>query len=130
LNVWKNEVDQSRYCFEHFSVSSHRGAGCCHFGGLSSPVMNWYGAYFEPQRFTAGYDCWITAQKADANGAEADLAIEGSSGDKTTVLYVAGAGDWCAEYNGQMVDCVMGVEGCLEITLPKASSGKLIIKRK
>ena len=130
LDVWKNEVDQSRYCFEHFSVSSHRGAGCCHFGGLSSPVMNWYGAYFEPQRFTAGYDCWITAQKADENGAEAELAIEGNIGDKTTVLYVAGSGDWCAEYNGAAVDCQVGVEGCLEITLPKNSSGKLVIKRK
>ena len=92
--------------------------------------MNWYGAYFEPQRFTAGYDCWITAQKADSNGAEAELSIEGNAADQTTLLYVAGSGDWCAEYNGQAVDCVMGVEGCLEITLPKASSGKLVIKRK
>ena len=60
LNVWKNEVDRSFYCFEHFSISSGRGAGCCHFGGLSSPVLNWYGAYFRPGRLTGGFDCCIT----------------------------------------------------------------------
>lgn len=130
LKLWKNEVDQSRYCFEHFSVSSHRGAGCCHFGGLSSPVLNWYGAYFDKQRFTTGYDCWITSQNTSADRAEAELKIAGNSEDMTTVLYVAGDGEWQAEYNGKSVECVVGVPGCLEIALPKNSSGKLVITRK
>ena len=129
LNLWKNEVDQSRYCFEHFSVSSHRGAGCCHFGGLSSPVLNWYGAYFAPQRFTAGYDCWILQQNTSADGAEAELKIAGESGTCTTLLYVAGEGDWSVEYNNAPVAFESGVPGCLEITLPKNSSGKLTVKR-
>ncbi len=130
LDLWKNEVDQSRYCFEHFSVSSHRGAGCCHFGGLSSPVLNWYGAYFDKQRFTAGYDCWIVAQSTNVDRAEAELKINGNTGDLTTVLYVAGDGEWQAEYNGKTVECAVGVAGCLEISLPKNSSGKLVIYRK
>ena len=130
LDLWQNEVDQSRYCFEHFSMSSHRGAGCCHFGGLSSPVMNWYAAYFEPQRFNAGFDCWVRSLKTAENGAEADLVISGDHGDKTTVLYVAGAGEWQVSYNGKTVPANMVIEGCLEITLEKATSGKLEIKRK
>ncbi|MBQ4329248.1 MAG: hypothetical protein IJC27_05945 [Lentisphaeria bacterium] len=130
LELWKNEVDQSRYCFEHFSVSSHRGAGCCHFGGLSSPVLNWYGAYFEKHRLTSGCDCWITGQKHTGDSAEAELKISGNSGDFITVLYVAGDGEWQARYNGMSVECSSGVPGCLEITLPKNSRGKLEIFRK
>lgn len=130
LKLWQNEVDQSRYCFEHFSVSSHRGAGCCHFGGLSSPVLNWYGAYFARQRMTSGYDCWIRNLQCNEDSAEAELSISGSSGDLTTVLYVAGEGCWQAEYNGQSVECQMGVPGCLEITLPKNSRGVLRIFKK
>lgn len=130
LDLWQNEVDQSRYCFEHFSMSSHRGAGCCHFGGLSSPVLNWYAAYFEQQRFNTGFDCWVKKLKTSEDGAEADLVISGNPGDKTTVLYVAGSGEWEAFYNGKSVPAAMIIEGCLEITLEKASSGKLEIKRK
>ena len=130
LDLWQNEVDQSRYCFEHFSMSSHRGAGCCHFGGLSSPVLNWYAAYYNLQQLTVGYDCWVKSLNTSENGAEAELNIGGDSAGKTTVLYVAGAGEWIAEYNGNVVPAAMVIDGCLEITLEKNSSGKLVIKRK
>ena len=93
------------------------------------PVLNWYGAYFTPQRFTVGLDCWIKNKNTSSDHAAADLIIDGNAGDFCTVLYVAGSGNWQAYYNGEAVECVMGLEGCLEITLPKASSGKLEIKR-
>ena len=130
LDLWQNEVDQSRYCFEHFSMSSHRGAGCCHFGGLSSPVLNWYAAYYEKQRFTAGFDTWIKSQDITENSAAVQLVIGGNSGDKTTLLYTAGDGEWQAFYNNEAIPTTMVVAGCLEMTLPKNSSGKLEIKRK
>ena len=86
---------------------------------------------FSPkQRFTAGYDCWIVAQSTNVDRAEAELKINGNTGDLTTVLYVAGDGEWQAEYNGKTVECAVGVAGCLEISLPKNSSGKLVIYRK
>ena len=44
LDVWKNEVETSYNCFEHFIVESGRGAGWHQFGGLSAPVLCWYGA--------------------------------------------------------------------------------------
>jgi hypothetical protein len=129
LDLWQNEVDRSRYCFEHFSMSSHRGAGCCHFGGLSSPVLNWYASYYNLQQFTVGYDCWIKSKTISDNGAEAELVIGGTTDDKTTVLYVAGSGKWIAQYNNINVPTAMVIDGCLEITLPKNSSGKLTVKR-
>ena len=128
LNVWKNEVDDSRFCFEHFSIVSGRGAGCLHFGALSSPVLNWYGAYFTPQRFTGGLDTWFRKIETSETSAHAEVLIGGAKGDFTTLLYVAGRGKWQAIYNNTPVPCSMGVEGCLEITLPKDSSGIVEIK--
>jgi hypothetical protein len=43
---------------------------------------------------------------------------------------VAGSGKWIAQYNNINVPTAMVIDGCLEITLPKNSSGKLVIKRK
>lgn len=82
-----------------------------------------------PQRFTVGYDCWIKKQTTGTDSAEAELVISGNTGDLTTLLYVAGDGSWSASYNGVEVPCTEGITGCLEIELPKNSSGKLVIKR-
>jgi len=62
LDVWKKEVDDSYNCFEHFIVQSGRGAGWHHFGGLSTPVLSWFGAYYKPGTFTCGFDVWIEEQ--------------------------------------------------------------------
>ena len=59
----------------------------------------------------------------------ADLDIDGSPEEFTTVLYVAGDGRWQAEYNGVPVKVESGIPGCLEMTLPKGSTGKLKLKR-
>ena len=61
---------------------------------------------------------------------EAELIIDGNPGDKTTVLYVSGAGDWQAEYNHAAVPAKFGIDGCLEIILPKASCGTLKLTRR
>ena len=127
LNVWKNEVDRSFYCFEHFSISSGRGAGCCHFGGLSSPVLNWYGAYFRPGRLTGGFDCWITRQTSlPEGGSSAELILEGRSGDHAVMLFAApDSRAYRAFYRGEPVPCERSLGNAWEITLPKQSSGTL-----
>ena len=63
LEVWRREVDDSYNCFEHFLVETGRGAGWHHFGGLSAPVLSWYGAYYRPGRLTCGFDVWIQDQE-------------------------------------------------------------------
>ena len=129
LNMWEKEVRATNYCFEHFSITSLRGAGCCHFGGLSSPILNWFGAYCRKNRLTAGFDTWVLSSQSDENSFTAELLIEGEKNDFCTVLYTAGDGEWSAEYNGIAVPCVSEFPGCLEITLPKASKGLLKLKR-
>jgi hypothetical protein len=61
LELWKNEVEQSYCCFEHFLVQSGRGAGWHQFTSLSCPVMSWFGAYYRPGRFTVGFDTWVSS---------------------------------------------------------------------
>ena len=59
LEVWKSEVEASYNCFEHFIVQTGRGAGWHQFGGLSSPVLYWYGSYYRPGRLTTGLEVWV-----------------------------------------------------------------------
>ncbi|MBR4675384.1 MAG: hypothetical protein IKP00_13030 [Victivallales bacterium] len=130
LDVWKNEVDQSYYCFEHFSLQNGRGCGCHHFGGLSSPVLCWHHAYYELGRLTCGFDTWVKKKSCEDNGnLTVELAISGEPGRITTLLYVCGKGNWTASFNGQTVPVALH-EGCLEIQLPKATNGKLIVSKK
>lgn len=130
LRTWHHEVGESRYTFEHFSTETGRGAGCCHFMGLSSPVLNWYAAYFEAGRITAGFDTWIREQTVTENKVRVQLAISGNAGDLSTLLFVSGGGEWEVCYNGKPVPVVTGLDTTLEITLPKATEGELLICRK
>jgi hypothetical protein len=59
LDLWKNEVDESYHCFEHFLIDSGRGAGWHQFSSLSAPVLNWFAAYYALGRFTTGFDAWV-----------------------------------------------------------------------
>lgn len=59
LDLWKNEVNESYHCFEHFLIDSGRGAGWHQFSSLSAPVLNWFAAYYVPGRFTTGFDAWV-----------------------------------------------------------------------
>ena len=61
--MWKTEVGASYYCFEHFIIESGRGSGWHQFGGLSSPVVSWFNAYYRPGQLTTGLDIWVEEQQ-------------------------------------------------------------------
>ena len=127
LNVWKHETDQSYCTFEHFSAINGRGCGCHHFGGLSTPVLSWYAAYYTPGRLTTGMDCWVLSQQHGLDGSfEAGLQLEGGT-PVSTVLYVPPkAGEYEVTYDGA-IPAFRNVDGVLEIDLPAQSVGMLRI---
>ena len=127
LELWEKELRRTRYCFEHFCLSSQQGAGCCHFGGLSLPVLNWFAAYCVKGSFNCGYDTWVLGKKNLADKFTADLLIEGDEGEQTTILYVNGANKSQASFNGKTVPCSTVFPGCCEVVLPKNSAGILEI---
>src|SRR5690606_28356712 len=48
LNLYKKEVDSTYNCYEMFRLQTGRGNGWHQFSGLSSPVLNWFAAYYKP----------------------------------------------------------------------------------
>jgi hypothetical protein len=131
LDVWQTEVADSYNCFEHFIVQTGRGAGWHHFGGLSAPVLCWYGAYHRPGRLTVGLDTWIEALEVaeDRRALSADLRLFGPSHHTPVVIATLDAGaDYTVTWNGTPLLHHTRHPGTLEIHLSAgASAGTLHI---
>ena len=129
LDTWRTEVDASYGCFEHFIVQSGRGAGWHQFGGLSTPVLAWYGAYHRPGRLTVGFDTWIQRQSFGPGNRSlaADLVFQGATPRPAAVIAtMAPAGAYRAEWNGQPAAFHERYPGALEISLDRVqTAGRL-----
>ncbi len=128
LDLWKAEVDATYNCFEHFIVQSGRGAGWHHFGGLSAPVLSWFGAYHRPGRLTCGFDVWVARQEwHDGNRA---LVAELHGRPRLVLATMAAGPEYRASWNGRPVSTRALYPGVLEITLPgEPGSGTLRVER-
>jgi hypothetical protein len=122
LDLWKAEVDESYNCFEHFLIESGRGAGWHQFSALSSPVLAWYAAYYQPGRLTAGFDTWIHRCDVEPGyaGLSADLEVRPRLGGETTVLVTLQSDrDYRALWNGKPAFTRAAPSGTLQIALPR-----------
>ena len=59
LDNWALETGRTYQCYEHFMVESGRGMGWHNFSGLSSPVVNWFSAYYSIGTVSTGFDVMI-----------------------------------------------------------------------
>lgn len=119
LDTWEQEVRATGCCFEHFIIKTGRGAGWHQFGGLSSPVINWFAAYFRPGTLTGGLDCWVLEQESGSSSLRARLRLSGQGAKKPILLAVVpGASAHSVRWRGISVPAVMRQPGTLEITLP------------
>jgi hypothetical protein len=130
LDTWKAEVDDSYHCCEHFIVQSGRGAGWHQFGGLSTPVLMWYGATYQPGRLTTGFDTWVSAVRFSENNQrlEADLEAH-TSRDRFAVLATMQPGkEYTATWNNRPVQLHERYPGHLEISLDGSiDRGRLVV---
>ncbi|MGC8781324.1 MAG: MGH1-like glycoside hydrolase domain-containing protein, partial [Anaerolineae bacterium] len=126
LEVWRAEVDATYNCFEHFIVQSGRGAGWHHFGGLSAPVLSWFGAYHRPGRLTCGFDVWVARQEFRDGHRTLVADLHGRPG---LVLVTMAAGPaYRATWNGEPVPVRELHDGTLEIALNgRNAPGRLIV---
>ncbi|MBN1873289.1 MAG: hypothetical protein JXA33_03595 [Anaerolineae bacterium] len=130
LDIWKTEVEASYNCFEHFLVQTGRGAGWHHFGGLSTPVLCWYGAYHRPGRLTVGLDTWVTALDVapDYTALSACLRLHGADHHRPVVIVTLAPGTYTATWNGESIAAYTRYPGTLEIQLPVGvKEGKLSV---
>jgi len=132
LNLWKNEVEASYNCYEHFIVKSGRGAGWHQFGGLSAPILCWYFAYYSPGMLTAGFNVW-TAQREFSNDCsymKAWLKLSSSKAEMMNILVSMNPDNkYKAYWNGNSVPFHVRFPGTLEILIPyDLSEGELIVE--
>ena len=129
LQTWEAEVRATGCCFEHFIVRTGRGAGWHQFGGLSSPVLLWFSAYFQPGNLTGGLDCWVLEKTFDAGILRARLRLTGQNRKAPVVLAVVPLSNGAsARWNGAPVPAVARQPGTWEILLPQgAGEGELVL---
>lgn len=121
LELWTKETQESYQCFEHFMIESGRGAGWHHFGGLSTPVLCWFAAYYQPGRLTTGFDARVATSEfsPDKTTVQAMLHLSGKPGTRQTILVCLKAGpDYAVSGADSDVQVYERIPGLLEITLP------------
>ncbi len=131
LKTWQRETQDAYACFEHFMVESGRGAGWHHFGGLSSPVLNLYAAYFVPGRISTGFRSWIHDQQwsEDLRQVKLTISVQVGSGGEAPICLVCmpESATYRVKRKGQLLEGLQADEGCLEIPL-LIEEGKQVIE--
>jgi hypothetical protein len=135
LDVWKTETEASYNCMEHFLIETGRGAGWHQFGGLSSPVVIWYSAYFCPGNFNVGLDTWVENKKFNKNFSEltVDLSTLQNNNKKTSVVVCMNPDyQYTVKWNNKELTYKSLANGTLSIDLniDKVKKGKLEITKK
>jgi len=128
LRTWEREVRATGCSFEHFIVKSGCGAGWHQFGGLSSPILSWFAAYFRPGTLTGGYDCWILEQETSLRSLRARVRLTGAPEKSPVVLAVINASAESIRWKGRSIHACSRASGMIEIVLPSgADEGVLSI---
>lgn len=136
LTAYETEAEASWTSSEHFEIATGQGTGWHQFSGLSSPIANWYHAYFVPGRLSAGFDVWVRS-KTDLpghRGMKAELAIHSARqiGSLSLVATLAPDLAYRATWNGQAIDAIELHAGSYQIRIPLTArrSGTLLIRPK
>ena len=134
LNNWEKECEESYFTFEHFIISSGRGAGWHQFSGLSSPILNWFAAYYRPGKVSTGFEVWITKSEFTDNyaGYKAEISFDDSTKphERCMIVCMDVAGrKYEVRFNDKPVRFKSVHAGMLEITLPATNkAGELVVQ--
>lgn len=133
LEAYEAEAEASWISAEHFEIATGQGTGWHQFSGLSSPIANWFQAYFVPGRLSAGWDVWVRG-KVDSpghRGLTAHLVLTSSRNDGfvSVIATLAAGQSYRATWNGRSIDTRQIHSGAYEIRIPLTStrSGRLAI---
>lgn len=134
LDLWKNEVEESYHCFEHFIIKSGRGAGWHQFGGLSSPVVNWFASYYVLGSLTTGFNSWIISKDTneDTTLLEASIKISEIEDAVTNIIAVMNPHyDYDVLWNDEPIIYKQRHKGTLEVQVAAYNHvNNLTIKKK
>lgn len=126
LDLWQQETQESYCCYEHFDISSGRGAGWHHFSALSTPVMLFYGAYFASHRLTGGFNIHFDNIFQQNDKIEADIGVDGEVGKSSAMIAALGQDhNWHATYNENPIPMFERSPGIFELKLANNTNGVL-----
>ncbi|UCS91660.1 hypothetical protein KZP23_12965 [Echinicola marina] len=131
LEVYSKETDASYYTFEHFFAKTGRGAGWHQFSGLSSPVLSWFPAYYQPGTATAGFEIWLESQKFEENDSkyQAEISFDDTTKPhpRSMLLCMNPLFKYEVIFSGKVLPFNSPYDGLLEITFPKTNKGGTLI---
>lgn len=134
LDKWEEECEDSYNCYEHFMIESGRGGGWNNFSGLSSPILNWFRAYFKPGTLSTGFGVLASNMRwtAGNDGLKADLEFDSDmAGRKICLLACVKPGvEYSATINGVEAEVASPSDGQIEISfnVPKKRISSLEIR--
>lgn len=131
LRTWEKECSESYYTFEHFIISSQRGAGWHQFSGLSSPILNWYNAYYKIGKVSTGFELWLDNSKFNSDYSEftSTVMFDSASSPHNRILLVCMNPDYSykATINGKKLKIKERYPGLLEIYLPSTNKKSMLM---
>ena len=131
LDTWKKETDESYHTYEHFQIDNGRGAGLYQFGGLSSPVIPWFNAYYKIGTITTGFEVMVNefAFNKDNSSLKATLSFDNATTahERSILLCMNSKNKYRAFFNNKAVNIKEEDKGLLIIQLP-ATNKKGILK--
>lgn len=120
LDVWNKECALTYLSFEHFIIASGRGAGWHNFSGLSSPMVNWFAAYFRPGTISTGFDTIVDSRhfsdNADALKASLIFDKDAIGRNVTVIACMNPSGNYTVRCGAKAASAVSPYPGLLEIS--------------
>lgn len=118
LRAWKQETDFSYHTFEMIQIATERGGWFHQFGGLSSPIVIWYHAYYRQGTVTAGFDTWIDECIFEEAFTACQIRYSVKGGRHNHLIVVMNERfSYCVEVNGRKIQTRSHADGALEVPL-------------
>jgi hypothetical protein len=125
---WSAEFATAERTWEKMIISTARGTGWHHFGGLSSPLLVWYEALHRPGRLSGGQSLWILDESSSADAYRARLRLAGRAGRTSTVWLCLPADAVRATWCGREAPALRRSPRLWEFTLPADATGELVVQ--
>ena len=130
LEVYNKETESSYYTFEHFIAKNGLGAGWHQFGGLSTPILIWFSAYFKPGTVTTGFESWIKHQSfnSDKTSYFGSITFDDATPKhaRTILICLNPKFKYRAKINKKQINYIERHKGLLEIKLPVTNQNCII----
>lgn len=130
LDNWALETGRTYQCYEHFMIESGRGMGWHNFSGLSSPVVNWFSAYYTIGTVSTGFDIMPCQPKMNEDFTEysARLVFDKDAAGKTAtmILCMNPSHQYEARLDGKPLKVEERRPGLLYVSVPERTKTAFI----